>query len=200
MVRTQKKLRICVMLLILNIGFIWGNSLLPGEISGAFSGWIRNLLAAIFPGGSEEPDAGHGLLRKLAHFTEFACLGLLLTWLLAMVQRPKALALLCGFLVASADETIQRFVPERGPSFRDVLIDTAGVMAGILLLLAGYAIMKYWRTQRSEEMDRITAGGDADSVCNGLRKEKNAAHGFRRHHGAKSAKDTADRHHGGQCQ
>ena len=136
------------MLLILNIGFIWGNSLLPGEVSGAFSGWVRDLLAWLFPSGPDVPDAGHGLLRKLAHFTEFACLGGLLTWLFAMVQRPKALALLCGFLVASADETIQRFVPERGPSLRDVLIDTAGVTAGILLLLVGYAIMKYWRKQK----------------------------------------------------
>ncbi len=171
MERTNKKLRLCVVLLILNIGFIWGNSLLPGEISGAFSGWVRNLLAAFFPDRPEDPDAGHGLLRKLAHFTEFACLGALLTWLFAMLQKSKALALPCGFLVASADETIQRFVPERGPSFRDVLIDTAGVTAGILLLLAGCAIMKYWRTQRSEKMDRIAAGDDNGSVRGRLRKK-----------------------------
>ena len=172
MEKTNKKLRICTVLLILNIAFIWGNSLLPGEISGAFSGWVRNLLATFFPDRPEDPDAGHGLLRKLAHFTEFACLGGLLTWLFAMVQRSKALALPCGFLVASADETIQRFVPERGPSFRDVLIDTAGVTAGVLLLLAGCAIMKYWRTQRSEKMDRAAAGSGNGIVHGSLRKKK----------------------------
>ena len=180
MERTNKRLRLCAVLLVLNIGFIWGNSLLPGELSGAFSGWVRDLLAGFFPDRPEEPDAGHGLLRKLAHFTEFACLGALLTWLFAMVQKSKALALLCGFLVASADETIQRFVPERGPSFRDVLIDTAGVTAGILLLLAGCAIMKYWRTQRSEKMDRDAAGGDNGHERSSLRQKKRRTHGFHR--------------------
>ena len=71
MEKTNKKLRICTVLLILNIAFIWGNSLLPGEVSGAFSGWVWNLLATFFPDRPEDPDAGHGLLRKLAHFTEF---------------------------------------------------------------------------------------------------------------------------------
>ena len=171
----KKKRRVCTVLLLLNIAVIWGNSLLPGSISGTISGWVRDLLAAIFPGGSGEPDSGHGLLRKLAHFTEFSCLGALLTWHLAMVQKPKALALPCGFLVASADETIQRFVPERGPSFRDVLIDTAGVTAGMIVLLGGFAIMRYWRTRNSEKMDCVAAGADNDPVCSGLRQEENRA-------------------------
>ncbi len=200
MERTNKRLRLCVALLILNIGFIWGNSLLPGALSGAFSRWVRDLLEAFFPDRPADPDAGHGLLRKIAHFTEFACLGALLTWLFAMVQKSKALALPCGFLVASADETIQRFVPERGPSFYDVLIDTAGVTAGILLLLAGCAIMQYWRTRRSEKMDRIAAGGDNGPVRGGLQKKKcrtNRVHG---RNGANSAEDPADRNNGRKCQ
>lgn len=175
MERTNKKLRICTALLILNITIIWGNSLLPGSVSGAISGWVRDLLAAIFPSDSAEPDAGHGLLRKLAHFTEFSFLGALLTWLLTMLQKPKFLALPGGFLVASADETIQRFVPERGPSFKDVLIDTAGVTAGILILLGGYAIIKCWRTRNSEKMDCNAAGADPVAVSDGLRKEEGGA-------------------------
>lgn len=181
---TKKKRRICTVLLILNIAVIWGNSLLPGSISGAISGWVRDLLASLFPGGSGEPDSGHGLLRKLAHFTEFSCLGALLTWLLAMVQKPKALALPCGFLVASADETIQRFVPERGPSFKDVLIDTAGVTAGILLLLGGYAICKYWRTRNSEKMDCIASCDGGSPVCDGLQEENCGGNGSDGQNGA----------------
>jgi VanZ family protein len=175
--KTKKKIRVCAVLLILNIAVIWGNSLLPGSISGAISGWIRDLLASLFPGGSEESDSGHGLLRKLAHFTEFSCLGALLTWLLVLVQKHKALALPCGFLVACADETIQRFVPERGPSFRDVLIDTAGVTAGILLLLGGYAICKYWRTRNSEKMDCIAPCDDNDILCGSLPTQEGGADG-----------------------
>lgn len=141
--RMKYKIRLCTALLAVNILFIWGNSLLPGTVSGAISGWLRDVLAAVFPMGSEDPDSGHGLLRKLAHFTEFACLGGLFAWLFSMLRKPAALALLCGFLVASVDETIQCFVPDRGPSFIDVLIDTSGAILGIGLLLAGYVIKKH---------------------------------------------------------
>lgn len=140
MERTRGKLRLCIVFLLLNIVFIWGNSLLPGSVSGAFSHWVRQLLARIFPMDSVGPDSGHGLLRKLAHFTEFGCLGGLLTWLLSMLRKPVWQAFFCGFLVAGVDETIQRFVPDRGPSFVDVLIDSGGVLLGIILLQVGYTI------------------------------------------------------------
>ena len=145
---TKKRLTLCIALLVLNIGFIWGNSLLPGEVSGAISQWLRDLLACIFPAGSEDPSAGHGLLRKLAHFTEFCCLGLLFTWLFSMLGKGVWQPLVCGFLVACADETIQRFVPDRGPSIWDVCIDTAGVTLGVGLLLAGYAIYQKRKKQK----------------------------------------------------
>lgn len=140
MIQTKSRLRVCTAMLILNIVIIWGNSLLPGSVSGAISGWVRDLLAAIFGGGGEDTDAGHGLLRKLGHFLEFACLGAGFTWLFSMLKKPAALALLCGFSVACLDETIQRFIPDRGPRFTDVLIDTAGVAFGLSVLLIGHAI------------------------------------------------------------
>ncbi len=152
MIRTDRRVRLCVTLLALNILFIWGNSLLPGSVSGAISQWVRNLLAFLFQSGNDNPNAGHGLLRKLAHFTEFACLGGLLTWLLSMYEKPVALALLFGFLVASADETIQCFVPDRGPGVIDVLIDTSGVLLGIGMLLVGYTVRK---SQKSKTEDPI---------------------------------------------
>lgn len=142
MIRTKKRLRLCAVLLVCNIVFIWGNSLLPGSVSGALSGFVKDLLAYVFPDLSGPSGGGHGLLRKLAHFTEFACLGALLCWLLSMLRKPWTIALPGGFLVACGDETIQRFVPDRGPSFRDVLIDTSGVAVGMILLLVGYALVK----------------------------------------------------------
>lgn len=139
--RTKGRLRLCVTLLILNLIFIWGNSLLPGSVSGALSRWLKELLSSIFPGGPGD-DGGHGLLRKLAHFTEFCCLGMCLSWLIRMLRTKKwehyALPLLGGFLTACADETIQCFVPERGPGILDVGIDTLGVAFGIFLLSTVY--------------------------------------------------------------
>lgn len=130
MKKTNTRLRLCITLLVLNLLFIWGNSLLPGEVSGAFSRWVKELLG-IAPG---DPDTGHGLLRKLAHFTEFACLGALLQWLHGMLQRKAWRSALWGFGAACLDETIQIFVPDRGPGIKDVLIDTAGVCLGVALL------------------------------------------------------------------
>ena len=45
MICTDKRLRLCTALLIANLVFIWGNSLLPGEISGAFSDWVKSVLS-----------------------------------------------------------------------------------------------------------------------------------------------------------
>ena len=150
MIRTRARLRLCVTLLVVNLLFIWGNSLMPGEISGAISQWVKDLIFGLFPGGSD-PQEGHGLLRKLAHFTEFTSLGMCLCWMIAMLGKRPWLSLIGGFLVACVDETIQHFIPDRGPSFRDVMIDTSGVVLGIGLLLAGYAISQKRKQKVLEE-------------------------------------------------
>ena len=54
MIRTDKRLRLCITLLICNLIFIWGNSLLPGEISGAFSDWVKSILEQILRTAEEE--------------------------------------------------------------------------------------------------------------------------------------------------
>ena len=150
MKRTDKRLRLCVTLLACNLIFIWGNSLLPGEVSGAFSDWVKSILALLFDSDPNAP-AGGGLLRKFAHFTEFAALGMCLAWLHGMLQKGKVRPFFWGVLAAAADETIQRFVPDRGPSIRDVCIDSAGVLTGIILLWAGYHFVKKKLTTSSLE-------------------------------------------------
>jgi len=141
MIRTEKRMRICTALLILNIAFIWGNSLLPGEVSGAFSDWVKEILAKLFAS-DDLQDSGGGLLRKIAHFSEFAMLGILFSWRFGMLQKKLHWAAVSGFLTACADETIQRFVPDRGPSIWDVGIDTCGVLTGMLLIYIGHSIYK----------------------------------------------------------
>lgn len=151
MEQNKKKIRLWAILVICNILFIWGNSLLPGSVSGAISGFVKDLVFKLLPGLSGTGEGGHGLLRKLAHFTEFACLGVFLSRLLYWLKKPRLLALAGAFLVACCDETIQRFVPDRGPSFRDVMIDTSGALVGMILLLVGYAYVKRRKKQATEE-------------------------------------------------
>ena len=143
----SRRERLCLVLIVLNLAFIWGNSLLPGEISAALSSWLGGLLGLDGTGAA----GGTGLLRKLAHFSEFACLG----FLIARMARLKgergfhlfALALLGGLLAACIDESIQLLTPARGPSLVDVWIDTSGVVIGIAALLCVY-YFDSWRNQQ----------------------------------------------------
>ena len=141
MIRTEKRMRLCVTLLVCCLVFIWGNSLLPGNISGAISDFVKNILAALFEQGEKEPENGGFLLRKMAHFTEFTALGLCLCWLFGMLKKGMLLPLFCGGLAACVDETIQIFVPGRVSSLRDVCIDSCGVLLGVILLTFGHYCM-----------------------------------------------------------
>lgn len=152
MIRTKKRMILCSLLLLACLAFIWGNSLTDGETSGEMSGNLMQLVDAVLHLDEKGADSVHLVIRKMAHFTEFACLGLLLTWLFGMTGEKKGhlfcMPLLCGMMAACVDETIQVFVPDRGPSPIDIWIDTCGVAAGIAVLLIGhhYMRMKHTRT------------------------------------------------------
>ena len=156
MIRTKKRMILCICLLIVCLAFIWGNSLTNGEDSGNLSGgimaWINTFLRLDAAGA----DMLHWLIRKGAHFTEFACLGLLLTWLFGMMGEKKGhlfcMSLLFGMMAACADETIQVFTPDRGPSPIDIWIDTCGVAAGIMILILGYHYVCKKHTHNLEEI------------------------------------------------
>lgn len=138
MKRTVPRLWISSALIVGILCFIWGNSLLPGQDSGELSGFVGMLLQKLLPFLDLQSEMGLHLLRKAAHFSEFAALGMSFTWLYGMVAKKRlwslVLPLLCGSGAAAIDETIQLFSPDRGPSIKDVGIDTAGVITGIAVL------------------------------------------------------------------
>ena len=156
MKRTQKRMTLCICLLIVCLAFIWGNSLTNGEDSGNLSGGIMAWINAFLRLDAAGADKLHWLIRKGAHFTEFACLGLLLTWLFGMMGEKKGhlfcMPLLFGMMAACADETIQVFTPDRGPSPIDIWIDTCGVAAGIMILILGYHYVCKKHTHNLEEI------------------------------------------------
>lgn len=147
--RTKGRMRLCCSLLVLLVVFIWGNSLLPGSISGAISNRFKDILAKLLPFLFQGPagESSGGLIRKLAHFAEFAALGLAFSWLYGMLcnvlKKQIPLALASGALTACVDETIQRFIPDRHGCLPDVGIDTAGVITGILLFTAVYLLNQH---------------------------------------------------------
>lgn len=76
-------------------------------------------------------------IRKLAHFSEYACMGVLLygVWR-PWKERGRRLYLLIVlwvFVSASADEFHQLFIPGRYGCFADVVLDTCGGAFGLLV-------------------------------------------------------------------
>ena len=128
------KRRVLLVLIGLDLLFIWGNSALPGQVSQAISDWVGALLA----GGQPGPEGGTGLLRKIAHFSEFAALGLFSAWYWRLGgERGRhlfSLTMLGCLLAACVDESIQLLTPDRGPSLVDVWIDTFGAVTGVTAL------------------------------------------------------------------
>jgi VanZ family protein len=100
--------------------------------------WLPVLAwAAVIFTFSSIPSLSSGLgtwdtvLRKGAHLTEYAILGLLLYRAL----EREALALAAGIAYAATDELHQHFVSGRHASPIDVAIDAVGVSLGMLVWL-----------------------------------------------------------------
>ena len=82
----------------------------------------------------------NGVTRKLAHMTEYFALAVAVSFPLYVYGVHGIwLMLLAGIICvgfAAGDEYHQSFVAGRGPSVRDVGIDSIGVLIGILLVQA----------------------------------------------------------------
>ena len=76
------------------------------------------------------------LVRKAAHFTEFAMLGASLRMLFhaLYLRRPVLWAWIAGTLYACSDELHQMLTGARSAMWQDVCIDSAGVLTAVLLV------------------------------------------------------------------
>ncbi len=128
----------------------------PGEDSAQLSEGVTLTVARVVrPGFEQLPPAQKrsfmqqlGLtVRKCAHFTEFALLGLNLLGLLRMRRPDRPLpslmpvAWVIATLYAGTDELHQMFVDQRGPAFLDVGIDSAGALMGVLVMALALTLL-----------------------------------------------------------
>jgi len=125
--------------------------------SGSFSASNTSLIVGpllhwLFPNASPETlDAVHGIVRKIAHFLEYALLGVLAAR--AFRGSPKAAVrghwlFICVALIvvyALVDEYHQSFVPSRTASIYDSFIDMAGGLTAVLVVA--------WRSRRNTAAD-----------------------------------------------
>ncbi len=103
-----------------------------------------------------EVVVGHGnvndhLVRKLAHFTEFAVLDAELSFLLIFLRKVRFQPIInCSFFALSCaviDETIQIF-SSRGSQVQDVLLDFSGALTGIFLVFIVYLPFHHKRLKK----------------------------------------------------
>ncbi|MBP5165802.1 MAG: VanZ family protein [Oscillospiraceae bacterium] len=145
---TERRRNIVItVLIVFTLAFIWGNSLMSTDNSDGLSRWIlRHIFNGKFITG--DFDSGNHILRKCAHFTEFAFLAFLLC-LRFRARRHYWSFGAFAFAAAAADETIQLFTG-RGAQLKDVLLDCFGALFGILIaVILHSALTKRKRSRKA---------------------------------------------------
>lgn len=113
-----------------------------GTISGGLSRiLVEKIKEILFAKGNLKGGNGSGLLvpivRKTAHFYNFALLGFLLATIDRLMRNRAKMSVgfaVFGLFSAMLDELHQYFVPGRSAQISDVLIDFSGVLFGFCLL------------------------------------------------------------------
>ena len=116
--------------------FIWGNSILPPDISDKIGRAAGSILSGFLGQGDETVTVGGLSVRKMGHFCEFFAFGVAVWLFWRFLLSDKAwrivLTALVGIAVPFLDETIQIF-SGRGHSIKDVWIDIGGFSTGVLV-------------------------------------------------------------------
>lgn len=135
--------------------FIFYLSHQPASVSNGLSKGITEAIVTtiekVVPNQEFDIRYVNHVIRKNAHFLAYFVLGFLAMYALGRFKLKRykwiGLAILVGVLYAISDEVHQLFVPGRGGQLKDVLIDSAGVLAGVGVYIIGKRIKKALRRQ-----------------------------------------------------
>ena len=114
------------------------------EQSSAIIEWIQTIFGVAFT---------DFVVRKAAHVLEYTALGFFsANAFYYTFKKIKIIFAAFGFsfLYSISDEIHQLFVPGRAGQIRDVLIDTAGIAAGIAAWYLLYRIVKQWGKRKHD--------------------------------------------------
>ena len=125
--------------------------------SGRFAMPIARLIASLQGGLSEKAfgellDNVQVVVRKTAHFTEYAILGCLIFLLLTSydIRRSLSLAEILTALYAAGDEIHQMLGGSRTGMWQDVVLDACGGLCGILICRAVLRFREKRRISKTE--------------------------------------------------
>ena len=143
----NKRKRIYLILTICWMVLIFSFSARNADISEKDSGRVGRLVGEWFVPGFKEwnssrqeqfVEAVDFPVRKTAHATEYAILGMLVFGTVYDEKKDRKHNFLFPWILgtsyAATDEFHQLFVPGRSGQIRDVLIDSSGVLAGLLVI------------------------------------------------------------------
>ena len=150
------------LLLIFQMLFIFVMSSFGSDSSNAQSSQIIQVLHQVFPNLSSRTSGLDAsvltfIVRKTAHFTEYAILGILFYFFYRQTLPQKnglqlfVLAILSSFLYACTDEIHQLFVPGRSGQFTDVLVDTLGASFGCTFLAFSNYLRRVLQARRHSQ-------------------------------------------------
>ena len=141
--------KIHIIITLVMMVFIFVHSAMSGDVSSSESRFFAEILSYIT---GISFQVAHFIVRKAAHFTEFAVLGICLTVNFndyktqneiiksdttpaknVLIRHHRFASWIAGTLYACTDEFHQLFVEGRSCEFRDVCIDSAGVILGIAI-------------------------------------------------------------------
>lgn len=151
----MQKTIIFSLLILLTVGYIWGNSLKSVEQSAAQSAQVAEAVQPVVdPQEKIEKPVFHNFVRKMAHVTEFFVLGVFTAGFAISLgdlckKQFVSLPILIVLLVAVGDEYIQHF-SKRGSLVTDVVLDFSGSLAGL-----SAACLLFWGCKKVVHMIKV---------------------------------------------
>ena len=157
--KIHKGILICLTLGMMAVIFCFSAE--PAETSDRTSGFlVDGIVPVVSPDYESLPPAAQTavydtlqhIVRKMAHFSEFALLGLLIRLTMEPFRPGKPLSLwawLTGTLYAGTDELHQLLVSARSGEFRDVLLDSFGVLAGVTVARVILLLIRRYRSEKN---------------------------------------------------
>ncbi len=138
----------------LYIAFIWVHSLMSAEKSTVESTRVLDFLINFLKSLGINAELTDHIVRKTAHFCEFALLGCLTLWCGYLLNKNivKLLLPVGGVCLAVAiiDEIIQIFSPGRSCQFSDVILDLSGSICGAVFFILIIIIILLIKKRKSK--------------------------------------------------
>lgn len=139
--------KIFIVFTLIWMAFIFSFSSRSGDVSSQDSNHVGMIIGEVFIPGFEQwndtkqddfADAIDHPIRKTAHAMEYAMLGLLAAGIFVDQKNLGKLRIFIPWLIAAGyaatDEFHQLFVPGRSGQISDVLLDSAGALAGVWIM------------------------------------------------------------------